>query len=127
MLYLPIVDDFSLMELDLDKYRNLFEVIDSRDCRKSTMIESQLTVKVWYNLFAENTYADACLDRMIHKAYRLQMAGRIWGIHRTNYKVNRFNRTTGQLIQNSGSVESILAYRSHIFNISECAFHNLSV
>lgn len=76
MLDLLVVDDFGLMELDLDKCRNLFEVIDSRDCRKSTMIVSQLPVKAWYDLFADNTYADACLDRMIYKAYRLQMDGK---------------------------------------------------
>ena len=39
-LDLLVVDDFGLMELDLDKCRNLFEVIDCRDCRKSTMIVS---------------------------------------------------------------------------------------
>ena len=60
----------------LCKCRNLFEVIDSRDCKRSTMIVSQLPVKSWYELFTENTYADACLDRMIHKAYRLQMEGK---------------------------------------------------
>jgi len=75
-LDLLVIDDFGLMELDLDKCRNLFEVVDSRDCRKSTMIVSQLPVTAWYDLFADNTYADACLDRMVHKAYRLQMDGK---------------------------------------------------
>ena len=37
-LDLLIIDDFGLMELDLDKCRYLFEVIDSRDSLKSTMI-----------------------------------------------------------------------------------------
>jgi DNA replication protein DnaC len=75
-LDLLVIDDFGLMELDLDKCRNLFEVIDSRDCKRSTMIVSQLPVKSWYELFTDNTYADACLDRMVHKAYRLQMEGK---------------------------------------------------
>ncbi len=71
-----VIDDFGLMELDLDKCRDLFEVIDSRDNRKSTVIVSQLPVKSWYELFADNTYADACLDRIIHKAFRLELNGR---------------------------------------------------
>lgn len=75
-LDLLVVDDFGLMELDLDKCRNLFEVIDSRDCRRSTMIVSQFPITAWYDLFADNTYADACLDRMIHKAYRILMDGK---------------------------------------------------
>nr|WP_288830490.1 ATP-binding protein [uncultured Clostridium sp.] len=71
-----VIDDFGLMQLDLDKCRNLFDVNDSRDCRKSTMIVSQFPVTALYDLFADNTYADACLDRMVHKAYRLQMDGK---------------------------------------------------
>jgi DNA replication protein DnaC len=75
-LELLVIDDFGLMELDLDKCRDLFEVIDSRDARKSTMFVSQLPVKAWYELFADSTYADACLDRMVHKAYRLELNGK---------------------------------------------------
>lgn len=75
-LDLLVIDDFGLMHLDLDKCRNLFEVIESRDCRKSTMIVSQFPVTAWYDLFGDNTYADACLDRIVHKAYRLQLDGK---------------------------------------------------
>ena len=71
-----VLDDFGLMELDIDKCRDLFEVIDSRDNRKSTVIVSQLPVKSWYELFSDNTYAEACLDRMIHKAFRLELNGK---------------------------------------------------
>lgn len=72
-----IIDDFGLMNLDLNKRQNLFEVIGSRDNLRSTMIVSQLPVSSWYELFAGSTYADACLDRIIHKAYRLELNGKI--------------------------------------------------
>ena len=75
-LDLLIIDDFGLMDLDLDKCRDLFEVIDSRESRKSTMFVSQLPVKAWYELFVDSTYADACLDRIVHKAYRLELNGK---------------------------------------------------
>ena len=75
-LDLLVIDDFSLMDLDLDKCRAFFEVIDSRDNLKSTIIVSQLPVKSWYDLFVDNTYADACLDRIIHKAFRLELNGK---------------------------------------------------
>lgn len=72
-----VIDDFGLMDLDLDKCRDFFEVIDSRDNQESTVIVSQLPVKSWYDLFADNTtYADACLDRIIHKAFRLELNGK---------------------------------------------------
>ena len=73
---LLIIDDFGLMELDMDKCRDLFEIIESRDCLKSTMIVSQLPVIKWWDLFKDNTYADACLSRITSKAYRLECNGR---------------------------------------------------
>lgn len=73
---LLVIDDFGLMELDMDKCRDLFEIIETRDCRKATMIVSQLPVIKWWDLFVDNTYADACLSRMTSKAYRLECNGR---------------------------------------------------
>ena len=73
---LLVIDDFGLMELDVAKCRDLFEVIESRNCRKSTMIVSQFPVKRWWDFFKDNTYADACLSRMTSKAYRLECNGR---------------------------------------------------
>ena len=37
-LDLLVIDDFGLMDLDLDKCRDLFEVLDTRDGRKSTVV-----------------------------------------------------------------------------------------
>lgn len=73
---LLVLDDFGLMDLDPDKCRNLFEIIDAREARKSTVIISQLPVKSWYGLFKDNTYADSCMDRLVHKAYRLEFHGK---------------------------------------------------
>ena len=42
----------------------------------STVIISQMPVANWYQLFGDNTYADACLSRMTSKAYRLDFPGR---------------------------------------------------
>lgn len=72
-----MIDDFGLMELDLDKCRDLFEVINGRDGQKSTIIVSQFPVKSWFDLFQEHTYADACLARITDKRhyYRLEMNG----------------------------------------------------
>lgn len=73
---LLVLDDFGLMELDMDKCRYLFEVLETRDSRKSTIIVSQFPVLKWWDLFQENTYADAVLSRMTKQAYRLECNGR---------------------------------------------------
>ena len=64
-----MIDDFGLMELDLDKYRDLFEVLDTMDGRKSA--------STWFDMFADNTYADACLTCITNKHHmcRLEMNG----------------------------------------------------
>ena len=62
-----MIDDFGLMELDLDKYRDLFEVLDTRDGRKSTVGISQFPASTWFDMFADNTYADACLTCITNK------------------------------------------------------------
>ncbi len=72
-----MIDDFGLMELDLDKYRDLFEVLDTRDGRKSTVGISQFLASTWFDMFADNTYADACLTCITNKHHmcRLEMNG----------------------------------------------------
>ncbi len=71
-----MLDDFGLMPLDPNVCRNLFELIDSREGRKSTIVISQLPLKDWFGIFKDNTYADACLDRLVSKAYRLEFNGK---------------------------------------------------
>ena len=70
------VDDFGLMNLDINQCRNLFEVFDSRDPYKSILVISQFPVSSWYDMFQEHTYAEACLARLLNDAYRLEMNGK---------------------------------------------------
>lgn len=73
---LLVVDDFGLMNLDVNQCRNLFEVFDSRDPFKSIMVISQFPVEAWYDMFKDHTYAEACLARLLTEAYRLEMNGK---------------------------------------------------
>ena len=69
---LIIIDDFGLMNLDLNACRNLFQLISEREGRSSIMIVSQIPVANWYDLFKEATFAGSFLDPICHKAYRLE-------------------------------------------------------
>lgn len=73
---LLVVDDFGLMNMDINKCRNLFEVFDSRDPHKSILVISQFPISAWYDMFQDHTYAEACLARMLSSAYRLEMNGK---------------------------------------------------
>lgn len=76
-LTILVIDDFGLMDLNLDKCRDLFEILDTRDRRKSTVVISPFPVSTWFDMFADNTYANACLTRITdkHHTYRLEMNG----------------------------------------------------
>ena len=42
---------------------------------RSTIITSQVPADSWHALMANPTIADAILDRLVHNAYRINLAG----------------------------------------------------
>jgi len=70
-----ILDDFASSALSELQRRDLFEVIEDRHGRRSTIVISQLPVKSWHDAIGEPTLADAILDRLLHRAHRLELAG----------------------------------------------------
>lgn len=72
---LLILDDFCMNELDLNKCRNVFELLENRENKGATIFASQFPVSSWHSMFENGTYADACLDRAVVSALRLTMGG----------------------------------------------------
>jgi len=72
---LLIIDDFGLKKIDHNQCTMLLDVIDDRHGRCSTIITSQLPVKIWYDCFAEPTIADAIMDRLANGSYRIDLQG----------------------------------------------------
>jgi DNA replication protein DnaC len=72
---LLILDDFGLAPLAEDIQRDLLEILDDRFDRTSTLITSQLPVAKWHAYLDDPTLADAILDRVVHNAYKIELAG----------------------------------------------------
>ena len=72
---LLILDDWGLASLTPDQGRDLLEILDDRQGRGSTIVTSQVDVKHWHEMIANPTVADAILDRLVHSAHRLNLAG----------------------------------------------------
>jgi DNA replication protein DnaC len=72
-----VLDDFGLSKLGDTERRDLLEIIEERQGRKSTIIASQLEIKHWHEIIAEPTIADAILDRLINSAHRIEMHGKL--------------------------------------------------
>lgn len=70
-----ILDDFGLQPFDAQTRGLLLDVIEDRHGKKSTVITSQIPVRDWYDIIGEKTIADAILDRIVHQAIRVELAG----------------------------------------------------
>src|SRR6185437_3595283 len=85
--YLLILDDWGLEPLDAAARHDLLEILEERYGRRSTMITSQLPVDRWHEIIGDPTYADAILDRLVHNAHRIELAGE--SMRRTRGKQNQ--------------------------------------
>lgn len=72
---LLIVDDFGLISMNLKERHSLFNIIEGRYGLRSSIITSQLPVSSWHDYINEPTIADALLDRILHNAHRIELAG----------------------------------------------------
>ena len=72
---LLILDDWGLEPLDAGARRDLYEILEDRYGRRSTILTSQIPVDKWHAFIGDPTYADAILDRLVHNAHRIDLAG----------------------------------------------------
>jgi DNA replication protein DnaC len=72
---LLILDDWGPEALNANQARDLLEIFEDRYDKGSIVITSQIPVDRWHDLIGVPTLADAVLDRVIHNAYRIELAG----------------------------------------------------
>jgi DNA replication protein DnaC len=72
---LLILDDWGLEPLDASARHDLYEILEERYGRRSTILTSQIPVDKWHAVIGDPTYADAILDRLVHNAHRIELSG----------------------------------------------------
>ena len=72
---LLIFDDFGIGSMENQLQQDFMEIIEDRHARKATIIASQLPPANWFDLFSDETIADAFMDRMIHTSHRIELKG----------------------------------------------------
>ena len=72
---LLILDDWGPEALTSNHARDLLEIVEDRYDKGSLIITSQVPINLWHDLIGVPTLADAILDRVIHNAYRIELAG----------------------------------------------------
>ena len=58
-----------------DQRRDLFEILEDRYDRRSTIVAAQLPIKHWHEVIGDPTLADAILDRLVHNAHKFNLKG----------------------------------------------------
>jgi DNA replication protein DnaC len=70
-----VLDDWGLGAVADGERRDLYELLDDRHERRSTIVASQLPVKAWHRVIGDPSVADAMLDRLTSNAYRIELDG----------------------------------------------------
>jgi DNA replication protein DnaC len=70
-----VLDDWGLGAVGDGERRDLYELLDDRHERRSTIVASQLPVKEWHRVIGDPSMADAMLDRLTSNAYRIELDG----------------------------------------------------
>ena len=72
---LLIIDDWGPEPLTAEQRRDLLEIVDDRYEKGSLLMTSQVPVTRWHELVGNPTLGDAILDRVVHRAHRLELKG----------------------------------------------------
>ncbi len=70
-----VIDDWGLSPALEQERRDLLEILEDRYSTRSTIMTSQIPPKQWHEHLADETLADAILDRILHNAHRLVLKG----------------------------------------------------
>jgi DNA replication protein DnaC len=72
---LLILDDWGPETLLPEQARDLLEIVEDRYDAGSILLTSQAPIDRWHDVIGNPTLADAILDRIVHNAYKVELAG----------------------------------------------------
>jgi len=72
---LLIIDDWGPEPLTAEQRRDLLEIVEDRYEKGSLLLTSQVPVNRWHELIGDPTIGDAILDRVVHRAHRIELKG----------------------------------------------------
>ena len=72
---LLILDDWGLERFTVEPRRDLLDIVEERHNLKSIMITSQLPLHAWHEIIGDPTIADAILDRLLSRTFKLELTG----------------------------------------------------
>lgn len=72
---LLIIDDWGLERPTQEQRKDILEIVEDRHQAKSLLVTSQLPIQKWHEIIADPTIADAILDRLLERSFKLELRG----------------------------------------------------
>jgi DNA replication protein DnaC len=89
---LLILDDFGLQALSQAQQEDLYEVVCGRYEKHSTVITSNRSFEEWFSVFVNPLLASAALDRLVHRATKIEIEGK-------SYRIEEFSNKSKKVAQ----------------------------
>ncbi len=70
-----VVDDWAMTPLSEVEARDFWEICEDRCQARSLVLTSQMPVAKWHSQIGDSTVAEGILDRIIHRAHRIELKG----------------------------------------------------
>jgi DNA replication protein DnaC len=70
-----VVDDWAMTPLAESEARDFWEICEDRCQARSLILTSQMPVAKWHQQIGDSTIAEGILDRIIHRAHRIELRG----------------------------------------------------
>jgi DNA replication protein DnaC len=70
-----IIDEIGFMPFDIEGANMLFQLINARYEKNTTIITTNKTLGKWHEIFNDMTLANAMLDRLVHHSHIIQITG----------------------------------------------------
>ena len=73
---LLIIDEVGYLPIDIESANMLFQLINKRYEKNSTIITTNKPFSKWGELFGDNMIANAILDRLLHHSHVINITGK---------------------------------------------------
>ena len=91
---LLIIDELGYLPIDAEDAKLFFQLIDMRYEKKSTILTTNVSFKLWGEVFQDTKIANAILDRILHHATVVSIAGDSYSLK--NHLVKENKESNGQ-------------------------------
>ena len=71
-----IIDELGYLPIDKEDSKLLFQLIDKRYEKRSTIFTTNINFSSWDEIFKNPVLANAILDRVLHHAHVIQITGK---------------------------------------------------